>query len=421
MRIIELRAENFQRLTAVEIRPDGDVVQIGGLNGAGKTSLLDSIWAALGGARAIPTEPIRKGQQTALIKLDLGEFKITRTFARKEDGAYTTTLKVQAADGSRPERAQDFLNTIWNAYAVDPLRFVNMKPDEQFDCLKSFVPDVDFHAIAMANGKDFTARTDINRRAKELRAQADGIVLPPGKIPPLVDLAALEKKLGDAANHNSLIERRRANRSQAEARAGELEFRAKELRRQADELDREARELRAELAGAEPLPEPIDVSAVQAALAAGREGNAAAATAARRGALEREAADLEAESAALTARMEKRELDKQVAITAAKMPVHGISFGDGCVLLDGVPFEQGSLARRLRAGVEIAAAMNPKLRVVRISDGSLLDRNSRKWLAEFAAKNDLQVWLECVDDGPVGFVIEDGHLRGDVDEEEEAV
>lgn len=35
-KIISLQAENFQRLTAVEIRPDSNVVVIGGENEAGK-------------------------------------------------------------------------------------------------------------------------------------------------------------------------------------------------------------------------------------------------------------------------------------------------------------------------------------------------------------------------------------------------
>ena len=49
MRIIRLQAENIKRLQAVEIEPHGDVVKITGKNGAGKSSVLDSIWMALAG------------------------------------------------------------------------------------------------------------------------------------------------------------------------------------------------------------------------------------------------------------------------------------------------------------------------------------------------------------------------------------
>lgn len=60
MKIIKFRADNVKRLTAVEITPDGNMVQITGKNGQGKTSVLDAIWWALGGKENIQGQPIRK-------------------------------------------------------------------------------------------------------------------------------------------------------------------------------------------------------------------------------------------------------------------------------------------------------------------------------------------------------------------------
>ena len=62
-RIVSLTAENVKRISAVHIVPgDGGVVLIGGRNAQGKSSVLDSIMYALGGASAIPDEPIRRRQ-----------------------------------------------------------------------------------------------------------------------------------------------------------------------------------------------------------------------------------------------------------------------------------------------------------------------------------------------------------------------
>ena len=58
MQIVELRAENVKRLSAVTIRPTGPVVEITGKNEAGKSSVLDSIWMALGGAE-VPVQAIQ--------------------------------------------------------------------------------------------------------------------------------------------------------------------------------------------------------------------------------------------------------------------------------------------------------------------------------------------------------------------------
>lgn len=43
MKIIKLTSENVKCLKAISIEPDGNLVIIGGKNGAGKTSALDSI------------------------------------------------------------------------------------------------------------------------------------------------------------------------------------------------------------------------------------------------------------------------------------------------------------------------------------------------------------------------------------------
>jgi hypothetical protein len=54
---------------------------------------------------------------------------------------------------------------------------------------------------------------------------------------------------------------------------------------------------------------------------------------------------------------------------------------------------------------------NPKLRVLRIKDGSLLDENGLKLITEMADKNDYQVWVETVNtSGNVGVYLEDGSV-----------
>lgn len=435
MKIISLVAENVKRLTAVTITPDGNLVQITGRNGQGKTSVLDSIWWALEGAANIQAEPIRKGQKEARIRLDLGEYVVTRHFTRKEDGGFTTSIAVESADGARFPSPQKMLDKLLGSLTFDPLAFARAKPVEQFNELRQFVPGVDFEAIENANRGDYQKRTEVNRRAKEARTLADGIEVPPEADAKPIDTAGVLDKLQTAHGHNSEIDQRKAAREAATEKAAECRRqadlaadRALDFERQAEAARNEqsrqlvqAVDLEKRLAEAGPLPEYINVEALASQVREAQTRNSAIEAAQRRR-LEKaqhvKAADeLEAQSAALTDAMQKRTADKDAAIAGAKMPVPGIGFGDGFVTLNGVPFEQGSDAEQLRASVAIAMAANPKLRVIRVRDGSLLDADGMKLLAEMADKHDCQVWVESVDSSAsVGFVIEDGHLKAQAEQ-----
>lgn len=435
MKIISLQAENVKRLTAVNIAPDGNLVQITGRNGQGKTSVLDAIWWALEGAANIQAEPIRNGADEARIRLDLGEYVVTRTFTRKDGGGFTTGISVESADGARFPSPQKMLDKLLGSLSFDPLAFARAKPKEQFEQLRQFVPGVDFEAIDNANRGDFQKRTDINRRAKEERTLGEKIEVPEAADARPVDTSALLDQLRAGNEINLGIERTRSARRAAvdkiadRVRSAEaLKKRAEELRREAEALEasaaqetREAESLTATLNSTPPVPEPVDVDAISGQVKAAQDTNAKIVAA--RGVRDQKAKHLEAataleaESDALTAAMEKRTAEKDAAIAAAKMPVPGIGFGDGFVTLNGVPFEQGSDAEQLRASVAIAMAANPKLRVIRVRDGSLLDVEGMKLLAQMADEHDCQVWVESVDSsGAIGFVIEDGHLKAQAEQ-----
>lgn len=415
MKIIQLTAENVKRLVAVEIKPDGNIVQITGKNGQGKTSVLDSIWWALSGAKHIQSAPIRKGANQAKIRLDMGEIVVTRTFKREKDGeGFTTKLEVAGAVKGSP---QAMLDSLLDSLAFDPLAFARKDPKDQFEALKQFVPDVDFGAIEGQNSIDFANRKDINRRAREARTLADNIVIPANTPKERIDESALVAELAEAGRQNADIQMRQENRRQAalaisdkRATATELREQAGALIRQANQIDTEAATLEDKLKNAGTLPMPIDVAQLQARIAAARTANERVALGERKVASERVATQLEMESAELTSRMKDRDARKQAAIAAAQLPVVGIGFGDGVVLLNGVPFDQASDAEQLKASCALAMAGSPKLRVIRVRDGSLLDEDSLALLAEMATARDYQVWIERVSDGKVGFVLEDGHL-----------
>jgi DNA repair exonuclease SbcCD ATPase subunit len=463
MKIVSLTSENIKRLVAVHIKPNGNLVEITGKNGQGKTSVLDSIWWAITGTGNVQAQPIRKGESRATIKLDLGELIITRTFTRKDETDYTTSLSVRGADGSAFKSPQSVLDGLAGVLSFDPLGFSRMKAKDQFEALRQFVPGIDFEKVDGQNRGDYERRTEVNRMARESAAAANMITIPPDTPEEPIDEAALTTELQAAGTLNADTERRKTLRENAAkdveqfrdqanqvlAKIGpeleELERKHKavlagidqqmaalkrqqetaiaqfgqdlrnaetKLRGEAEVFTNNAEALQARLEQAEPLPAVVDTAAIAEKLNLARKVNGFVERARQKAVHQATAKKFELEAEQLTQNIEARNQAKADAIAAANMPVPGLGFGDGVVLLNGVPFDQASDAERLRASVAIAMAANPKLRVIRIRDGSLLDEDAMKLLEEMANANDMQVWIERVDSsGQVGFVLEDGHVR----------
>lgn len=426
MKIISLQAENVKKLVAVEIRPDGNLVQITGRNGQGKTSVLDSIWWALCGASHIQSAPIRKGANEARIKLDLGELKVTRTFRLNAEGEPATSIVVENGQGARFPSPQKMLDALLGELSFDPLAFARKDAKEQLDALKRFVPGVDFEAIANADRGDRERRTELGRFAKQERAAAQSIMTPADTPEQPIDEAALVEQLASIGRENAALEQRRANRERLGGEAVTLKNRAEEQRLEAEELREQAAGLDAsrivnldraaeidkKIADAGELPPPESTDVIQARIAAARLTNANVRKLDERMRHHTRADELDKQIETLNASIAKRQAEKDAAIAAVEMPVPGIGFGDGGILLNGLPFDQASDAEQLRASVAIAMALNPKLRVIRIRDGSLLDDQAMAVLADTARDKDFQVWIERVDStGNVGFVLEDGHVR----------
>lgn len=432
MKIVKLQAEHFKRLKVVEITPAGDIVTLAGKNGAGKSSVIDAIFAALAGKEATPAKPIQRGQTKARITLDLGDLVVTRRFTEKD-----STVTVEAANGARFPSPQRMLDELIGHIAFDPLQFVRMEPRRQFDMLRKLVKlEVDIDALNGQNQRDYEKRTEINRQGKALRAQAEGIVLPPECPTEHRDTAEILGRLTKVSEHNAAIEREKhrrtdlardiaADRDRAEDNRGE----AARLRALADEHDAaaasadiQAAAAQERLDGLQALVDPMDAQAIRSELESAEDTNRMVDRAERRAKLIKDAETQEAAAQALSDQMKARDQAKGAAINAAKFPIAGLAFGDGEVLFDGLPLTQASSAEQIRISMAIAAAMNPKLRVVCIREGSFLDPDGLRLVAELAKESGSQVWLEDNrSTDPMAIIMEDGAVvRAEVEPEPKA-
>jgi DNA repair exonuclease SbcCD ATPase subunit len=424
-RIVRLEASNFKRLRAIEITPDGSLVTIRGRNAQGKSSVLDAIQAALGGKRLAPARPVRDGEQQAEIIAELDGLTIRRTFTAKGGG----TLVVENADGSRLKSPQGVLDKLTGSLTLDPLAFSRLDPKARLEAVRD-AAGVDLGPLDGERLRVFEERTDINREGKSLAARCDAIpeVLDaPAEPVSVAELAAELEAAQRAHDERTRLERvldtAGAGVAAADRRAEVLDEQMARLRRQLEELEEQRERAEGDRATAkdahteafealEAFPEPAELAPIRARLASAEEINTAVRRQRERAEIEKQLEALRDKSRACSKRIDEIDAEKQRLIREAKLPVKGLSWSDEGVTLGGIPFEQCSSAEQLRASVALAIAQRPECPVLLVREGSLLDVEGMRLLAEMAEEHGAQVWVEVVGEGGVGVVIEDGSVKG---------
>jgi len=421
LHIVRLQAENYKRLVAVDISPGGNIVTLSGRNAQGKSSVLDAIFAALAGGEAsrATKQPIRDGQDVAIVRLDLGDYIVTRRWT--DDDAGTLTVETPpTADGRKQKYSspQKLLDELVGKRTFDPLAFTRMSSAEQVATLIATV-NLPFDPAVLDRERAgvYEQRTEVNRTVKQLEGQLAGMPQPIDGTPEVeVSAADIIREFDLAREHNASLDAAMRNLEAMEgtveravARIAELEAELADARRIAESSKADYESKLAELKAG---PERIDTTEISERLQKVEQTNAAVRAGQEHRRVAAQLAAKREEAARFTLALQEIDKRKSDALAAVKFPVDGLSFDESGVLFRGIPFSQASAAEQLRVSAALAMASNPELRILQVRDGSLLDSDSMKVLTGLAEQNDFQVWVEVVDEsGQVGIVIEDGRVR----------
>lgn len=435
MKIVALEAQNVKRLRAVSIRPDGSMVVIRGDNGHGKSSVLDSIAYALGGEKLCPPEVVHRGAEEAHVTLDLGDLVVTRRWSA--DGK--SILSVRSQEGARYPSPQAVLDKLVGKISFDPLAFISRyTPAQQVELLRKMV-GIDFSVLDAERKEKYEERTIVNRDVAVLRGAV--AKMPEEASPPVpVDVAQLLVEQEKRQQHQKGNDAKRRGLELVQRTKATAQHAVNSIKEDISKLEVALAGLRGKLLGAEETLTTTTAAETDAQAAIGalvdpdhaeirqRIADAEGTNARARAAVAREReveklAKKEAEVARLAARIEEIDKSKATTLAAASFPVPGLSFKDAnpeakteaSVTLNGLPLEQASDAEQLRVSLAVGIALNPKLKVLLLHDGSLLDEKSLRMVAEQAEAAGAQVWIEIVGKGGVpGVIIEDGSVEGSV-------
>lgn len=418
MKILQFQASNFKRIKVIDITPSGNVVVLSGKNGAGKSSVLDAIWDVLEHraiSKSLPN-PLRKGEKSGYVTLDLGDYIATRTYT--EEGS---VLKVTTPDGNPVKSPQAILDSLKGDLSFDPWAFTRMKEDEQRKMLGDLLfrltdGKVDLAEFDRRKQILFDSRTEMNREKKRLTSILTSFR------PPTASESAEEVSVDDltAAITSAMqaLQERSKLVDREQSLLAKIASTQETIRQLQAQLARDEEEHRGIVTQLDQFPEIPDVAFLQGQLKDISSLNARARQVKEYITTKTALAELDTNIATINDKMELLEIEKAEALESSPLPVKGFTITpEGVQLLNSegnmVPFCQASSAQRLRISLAIAMATNPKLKVIRVSDGSLLDDESMQIIREMTDDKDFQLWIEYASRNEfdkIGVYIEDGQV-----------
>lgn len=408
-RIVGLKVQNVKKIVAVQVDNIGSSVTVGGKNGNGKSSLLDSIMYALAGGKAQPDEVIRRGQDKAVIELQLTDLIITKVITEKGD-----KLTVRYKDGRPVASPQTFLSTLVDkeGLAFDPVAFAEMDSKKQVEVIRKLV-GLDTTEIDTQINDLYYQRRQAKKELDEVEKQLAGMPVHQN-IPEQVDVSNLSDNLLQHERENAyrehVIQAIREAKSELEAANIQLNELITAIQDMTDEIAEKEKELAA-------LPFYDDLNNLRNQISnASRVSQIVSEARAR----ERKSDEVQKKRTAAQA-IEKQFTDmaqaKQDMIASLKFPIDGMSFGETGLLLNGLPFDRNQLGQTeyLRACTRIAFSLCPAqgLKIALIRTASLMDVDNRAAVIEEAKAIGAQPWLEIVTDDKdtVDLFIEEGELK----------
>lgn len=408
MRIIELHAENVKGIKAVDISPDPHFQQISGKNGQGKTSILDAIWLAVQNKAANKANPnvIRNGESDAMVELVLDDYVVKRFWKRDGEDKITTRLAIETREGHNVKGPQSLLDGFIDGLSFDPMQFIQGAESPQgqrrqrqmlIDAFSLADQLAEHDAIITKESDD---RRELKRKQKDLETELKTIAVPTDSDP------TEEASSGDLINEQRQLNDRMTGHAKAVDIITECDRQIAELQKRKADAEKSIcteHELLAMVNREDKITEELDNLGTR---------NDRARNVKRYHALRAEADRLGADIQLCTDKIELAKLNKDEILEAVDLPIDGLEIGEDGIYFDGVPFMQRSDAEKLRVAMAVAMAANPDLRVIRITNGSLIDEDGMKLLREVAEQQDYQIWVEVVDGtGKVGVYIEEGEVK----------
>ena len=401
VKINKLEIENVKRVKAVKLEPTANgLTIIGGRNGQGKTSILDSIAWALGGNKYKPSQAQREGSvlpPNLHIVLDNG-LEIRR------DGK-NSDLKV--IDPSGNKAGQQLLNSFVEEFSINLPKFIEANNSEKAKTLLQIIGVGEQLAVLeQQENEKYNQRTTIGQIADQKKKFAAEQVYYPDAPKDLVSVSELITQQQSILAKNGENARLRSQRDQ--------------LAQLKDNLDSEIDRLIAEHADIEAKLEIAEKSTLdlhdesteqlEQNIAQVEQINLKV-----RANLDKDKANEDAQNYkdqydGLTSEIENIRLEKTKLLDNADLPLPGLSVAEGELLYNGQKWDNMSGAEQLKVSTAIVRKLNPECGFILVDKLEQFDLETLNEFGQWAETEQLQIIATRVSTGDeCSIIITDGY------------
>ncbi|MDD4566079.1 MAG: AAA family ATPase [Eubacteriales bacterium] len=412
MKINKLEIENVKRVKAVKIEPTANgLTVIGGRNGQGKTSVLDSIAWALGGEKYRPSQAQRDGSVIPpSLHIVMNNGLVVERKGKNSD------LKVIDPNGQKG--GQQLLNEFVEQLALDLPRFMQSSNKEKAQALLQIIGvGAQLAELERQEMEIYNRRHAIGQIADQKKKFAKEQLYYPDAPKEPVSASDLIKQQQDVLAKNGENQRKRQNLSFLEGQAADIQRKLDEL------LEKQKTVLvDLEIAGKSALDlHDESTEELERNIANIEEINVKVRANLDKDKAEQDAQDYEGQYNTLTADINDVREKKMDLLKDAQLPLPGLSIEDGELTYNGFKWDNMSGSDQLKVSTAIVRKLNPKCGFVLLDKLEQMDLDTLQEFGRWLEQEGLQAIATRVSTGDeCEIIIEDGYVTGTTEESSEA-
>ena len=411
IKINKLEIENVKRVKAVKMEPTANgLTIIGGNNGQGKTSVLDSIAWALGGNKFKPSQAQREGSAIPPnLHIVMSNGLIVERKGKNSD------LKVIDPDGNKA--GQNLLDSFIDELALNLPKFMQQSSREKASTLLQIIGVGEQLVLLEKEEQDtYNRRHAIGQIADQKEKFAKEQEYYPEAPKDLVSASDLIKEQQEILARNGENQRKRENLVKIQRLHEEATKNVERLKLELSEAETKLASAIQDLVTANKSVENLvdeSTAELERSITEIDEINRKVRANLDKDKAEEDARGYRAEYEELTEALTDVRKRKAALLDSADLPLPGLSVKDGELIYNGFKWDNMSGSDQLKVATAIVRKLNSNCGFVLLDKLEQMDQESLKEFGDWLEAEGLQAIATRVSTGEeCSIIIEDGYVKG---------